>query len=95
MGATVKVAGPDGVTTLPVPDGVGLERPSALPEGAVRTTYERMTTFGVEYGPYVRLAETFRDLIEGKQVVGPAAGHFRRRRRTDGGARGDHGVRRP
>ena len=76
VGATVKVAGPDGVTTLPVPDGVGTDRATALPEGSVRTAYERMTTFGVEYGPYVRLARTFRDLIGGREVVGPQPATF-------------------
>lgn len=70
VGATVKLAGRDGVTTLPVPDGVGTDRATALPEGSVRTAYEQMTTFGVEYGPYVRLAQTFRDLIDGREVVG-------------------------
>ena len=38
-----------------------------LPEGSVTTTYEQMTTFGVEYGPYTRLAAAFRDRIRGRR----------------------------
>ncbi len=76
VGSTVKVAGPNGVVTQPVPDGTEVERAPALPEGAVRTTYERMTTFGVEYGPYVRLAGAFRDLIEGRELAGPRPATF-------------------
>jgi predicted dehydrogenase len=76
VGAKVKVAGPDGVRTRPVPEGTGAEPAPALPEGAVRTTYERMITFGVEYGPYTRLTAAFRDLIAGKDVAGPAPATF-------------------
>ena len=48
----------------------------ALPEGAVRTTYERMITFGVEYGPYTHLTAAFRDLIAGRDVAGPQPATF-------------------
>ena len=40
------------------------------------TTYEHMITFGVEYGPYTRLAAVFRDLILGRAVSGPAPATF-------------------
>jgi predicted dehydrogenase len=76
VGSTVKVAGPNGVRTRPLPEGTGAEPAPALPEGAVRTTYERMITFGVEYGPYTRLTAAFRDLIAGKEVAGPAPATF-------------------
>jgi predicted dehydrogenase len=76
VGSTVKVADADGVRTLPVPDDLQLEKAPALPEGAVTTTYEQMITFGVEYGPYVRLAGAFRDLIDGKTVTDPAPATF-------------------
>jgi predicted dehydrogenase len=76
VGAKVKVAGPDGVITRPVPEGVAAESAPALPEGAVRTTYEQMITFGVEYGPYKRLTAAFRDLIAGKELEGPAPATF-------------------
>ena len=35
-----------------------------------------MTTFGVEYGPYTRLAATFRDRIRGVDTAGPAPATF-------------------
>jgi predicted dehydrogenase len=71
VGAKVKVAGPSGVVTRPVPDGVADEVAPPLPDGAVTTTYERMITFGVEYGPYIRLTAAFRDLIDGRDFEGP------------------------
>jgi predicted dehydrogenase len=76
VGAKVKVAGPGGVVTRPVPGGVADEVAPPLPEGAVTTTYERMITFGVEYGPYIRLAAAFRDLIAGKDVEEPLPATF-------------------
>jgi predicted dehydrogenase len=76
VGATVKVAGPDGVTTAPVPEGLSADAAPALPEGAVTTTYERMITFGVEYGPYTHLTAAFRDLMAGREVTGPSPATF-------------------
>jgi predicted dehydrogenase len=77
VGATVRVAGPDGVARAPVPTGAAEAKAPPLPEGAVRTAYEQMITFGVEYGPYVRLAEAFRDMIAGREVDGPQPATFR------------------
>jgi predicted dehydrogenase len=76
VGAKVKVAGPGGVITRPKPEGVADETAPPLPEGSVTTTYERMITFGVEYGPYTRLTAAFRDLIAGRDVEGPAPATF-------------------
>ena len=76
VGAKVKVAGPSGVVTRPVPHGVADEAAPPLPEGSVTTTYERMITFGVEYGPYTRLTAAFRDLIAGRDVEGPSPPTF-------------------
>jgi predicted dehydrogenase len=64
VGDVVKVADGSGVRTLAVPDELGRIPAPALPDGAVSTTYERMITFGVEYGPYTRLARAFLDRIE-------------------------------
>jgi predicted dehydrogenase len=76
VGATVKVASDTGVRTLaPLEDMAAIAAP-ALPKGSVTTSYERMTTFGVEYGPYTRLAARFRDLILGRPVSGPAPATF-------------------
>ena len=76
VGSKVKVAGPGGVVTRPLPHGVSDEAAPPLPEGAVRTTYERMISFGVEYGPYTRLTAAFRDLIDGRDVEGPQPATF-------------------
>jgi predicted dehydrogenase len=61
---------------LAVPDDLRGERPPPLPEGSVTTTYEQMTTFGVEYGPYTRLAAAFRDRILGVGRAGPDPATF-------------------
>ena len=76
VGPTVKVARPGGVVTRPVLEGTGTLQAPALPEGAVGTTYERMITFGVEFGPYTRLTAAFRDLMAGKEPAGPAPATF-------------------
>jgi predicted dehydrogenase len=76
VGATVKIAGPDGVQTAPVPEGLTAVSAPPLPEGAVRTTYEQMITFGVEYGPYTHLTAAFRDLIAGRELDGPRPATF-------------------
>ena len=76
VGATVKVASAAGTETLPVPDELAAVTAPALPDGSVTTSYERMITFGVEYGPYTRLAGAFRDRIQGRPVSGPAPATF-------------------
>lgn len=76
VGSTVKLAGSGPPTALPVPDDLRTETPPPLPEGSVTNAYERMITFGVEYGPYVRLAEAFRDRILGREVSGPEPATF-------------------
>ena len=76
VGDVVKVADAAGVRRLDVPET--LQGPAAppLPDGAVSTTYEHMITFGVEYGPYTRLAAAFRDRILGRDRAGPAPATF-------------------
>ncbi len=76
VGDTVRVADDGGVRTLEVPDELRSDPPPRLPAGAVTTTYEQMTTFGVEYGPYTRLAAAFRDRIRGAAAPGPAPATF-------------------
>jgi predicted dehydrogenase len=72
----VKVADASGVRTLDVPEELRGDPAPPLPDGAVTTTYEQMTTFGVEYGPYTRLAAVFRDRIRGVPAVGPVPATF-------------------
>jgi predicted dehydrogenase len=76
VGATVKVASASGVRTLPAIEDMPTVPAPALPAGSVTTTYEKMITFGVEYGPYVRLAATFRDLILARPPHGPRPATF-------------------
>jgi predicted dehydrogenase len=76
VGDKVKVADASGVRTLAVPDELRNDPAPPLPSGAVTTTYEQMTTFGVEYGPYTRLAAAFRDRIGGVSSVGPEPATF-------------------
>ncbi len=73
VGDVVKVADKTGVRTLEVPDELPRVPAPALPDGAVSTTYQRMITFGVEYGPYTRLARAFLDRIEDRA---PAPGQW-------------------
>jgi len=76
VGATVRVATAGGVRTLPAFEGMPNVPAPPLPAGAVTTTYERMITFGVEYGPYTRLAAAFRDVIQGQTPRGPRPATF-------------------
>jgi predicted dehydrogenase len=76
VGATVKVASSTGVRTLPPIESMPTIPAPALPAGSVSTAYERMITFGVEYGPYTRLAAAFCDLILGLPLAGPAPATF-------------------
>jgi hypothetical protein len=76
VGSTVKVASAEGVRTLPALEEMASIPAPALPAGSVTTTYERMITFGVEYGPYTRLAGVFRDLILGRPISGPRPATF-------------------
>jgi predicted dehydrogenase len=76
VGATVKVASADGVRTLPSIESMPNLSAPLLPTGSVSTTYERMITFGVEYGPYTRLAAAFGDLILGRPTPDPPPATF-------------------
>jgi len=77
VGAVVKAAGPRGVRTVEPPEGARAGQAPPLPEGAVRTTYERMITFGVEYAPYVELATAFAARIGGDDIPpGPQPATF-------------------
>jgi predicted dehydrogenase len=76
VGATVKAASASGVQTLTPVEGMPNVPAPPLPAGAVSTTYERMITFGVEYGPYTRLAAVFRDLILGQSSRAPKPATF-------------------
>jgi predicted dehydrogenase len=77
VGATVKVADRNGTRTLPVPDDLPIEKAPPLPDGLVRTTYERMISHGMDLGPYTRLARELRLRMEGRTPSpGPSPGTF-------------------
>lgn len=76
VGSTVKLASSTGVRSLPPLEGMPTIPAPALPAGSVTTAYERMITFGVEYGPYTRLAAAFRDLILGLPSEAPPPATF-------------------
>ena len=75
------VADRDGSRRLDVPDELRTAPPDPPPAGALETTYERMHGHGLDFGPYTRLAETFRDLILGRT---PPAGRPRPATFADG-----------
>ncbi|HUH94123.1 MAG TPA: Gfo/Idh/MocA family oxidoreductase, partial [Casimicrobiaceae bacterium] len=62
-GDDVWVADRSGARCLPVPDDLVLGRPEAPPMDGFATAYELMHVTGIDFPPYVRLCERFRDLI--------------------------------
>jgi predicted dehydrogenase len=69
VGATVWVADAAGKRRVPLGDDLPTGRPPPLPDGAVRTSYDRMIAHGLDLGPYTCLAARFRDLILGRPVA--------------------------
>ena len=77
VGSTVRVADRTGTRTLPVSDDLPVATRPPLPDGLVSTTYDRMISHGMDFGPYTRLAEVLRSRIEGRPAPpGPAAATF-------------------
>jgi predicted dehydrogenase len=77
VGAKVKVADRNGTRTMPVTDDLPTGSGPPLPEGLVKTAYERMTAHGLDFGPYTRLAQVFKARIEGEpDPPGPSAATF-------------------
>jgi predicted dehydrogenase len=67
-GDAVWVADDDGARQLPVPDDLVVSPPDPPPGEALVTAYEKMRVGGGDMGPYTRLYETFRDLIDGQPM---------------------------
>jgi predicted dehydrogenase len=77
VGSTVRVADRTGTRTMPVGADLPDERGQALPDGLVKTAYERMISHGMDFGPYARLATVLRCRMEGRPPPdGPAAATF-------------------
>lgn len=64
-GETVVVADHDGERQIPVPDDLVLCAPEAPTAEGLTTAYELVHTTGMEFPPFVRLAEELRDRIAG------------------------------
>jgi len=62
-GDQVWVADHSGARCLPVPDDLALGPPDPPPMEGLSTAYEMMHVSGIDFRPYVRLYETFRDRI--------------------------------
>ena len=62
------VADAHGERDVPLPEDLKASTFDPPPADLTQTAYERMHAFGVEMPLYTRLAERFRDLIEGREV---------------------------
>jgi predicted dehydrogenase len=71
-GDRVQVQDARGVREIPLPDELRVEPPQPPPADLLLTEYDRLHSFGIDYGPYVRLCEHFRARIEGHDA--PAGG---------------------
>jgi predicted dehydrogenase len=67
-GDTVRVSDASGTHTLEVPDDLVTLAPEPPPSDLLVTAYDLLHSTGMDLGPYTRLAETFRALVEGRAV---------------------------
>jgi predicted dehydrogenase len=76
-GEDVWLADPSGVRQLPIPGDLAVRPPEPPPSEGLATAYELMHVTGMDFGPYVRLYEHFRDRILGRPVTAdPVAATF-------------------
>jgi len=77
QGDAVFVADSYGTRELPVPDDLRTPPADPPPTDLLVTAYDWMHSTGIDMGPYTRLFETFRDLIQGLSVpADPAPATF-------------------
>src|SRR5207249_11900402 len=62
-GDEVWIADHAGARPLPLPDDLAVRPPEPPPMEGSPTAYDLMHLSGIDFGPYVRLYERFRDLI--------------------------------
>jgi predicted dehydrogenase len=67
-GDEVWVADGAGTRQLPVPEELAVRPPEPPPLEGLTTAYDTMHMSGIDFGPYVRLYERFRDLILGRSI---------------------------
>jgi len=76
-GDEVWVANREGARALPVPDDLVLRAAEPPPMDGLTTAYDMMHVTGIDFGPYTRLYERFRDLILGRSIpADPAPATF-------------------
>ena len=65
-GDRVKVADSEGTREIEMPDELRVAPPEPPPADLLVTAYDLLHSFGIDYGPYVRLCEHFLARIEGR-----------------------------
>ncbi len=76
-GDRVRLTDADGTRDIPCPPDVAVPAPDPPPADLMVTAYDLLHAMGIDFGPYTRLAETFRDLILGNDVpADPAPATF-------------------
>jgi predicted dehydrogenase len=75
-GDAVKVADETGTRTVDIPGDLLTPAAEAPPADLLVTAYDRLHSAGIDMGPYTRLFETFRCLIEGAPTSGPRPATF-------------------
>ena len=60
------MAGIDGTREIEMPDDLRVAPPEPPPADLLVTAYDLLHSFGIDYGPYVRLCEHFLARIEGR-----------------------------
>jgi predicted dehydrogenase len=65
-GGRVKVVDTSGTREVSVPDDLRVAPPEPPPADLLVTAYDLLHSFGIDYGPYVRLCEHFLARIEGR-----------------------------
>jgi predicted dehydrogenase len=73
QGDTVFLADAKGTRELPVPEDLRTSPPDPPPTDLLVTAYDWMHSTGIDMGPYTRLFETFRALVQGHPVPGDPA----------------------
>jgi predicted dehydrogenase len=77
-GDRVRVTDADGTREIPCPPELAVPPPDPPPADLMVTAYDLLHSMGIDFGPYTRLVETFRDLILGKEIPDdPAPPTFR------------------
>jgi predicted dehydrogenase len=66
-GDRVQVHDAAGARDIPLPDDLRVAAPEPPPADLLVTAYDLLHSFGIDYGPYVRLCEHFRARIEGRE----------------------------